>query len=102
MLVSSASATYMTHTIAMGRDGSIWAWGGAACLGLGDIEDRDRPTRIGGDSDWVAAAAGAVHSVALKRDGSRWAWGCDHRGQLGLGGVAIGNRPAMVSRFVAK
>ena len=47
----------------------------AGQLGLGDEEDRDRPTRVGGDSDWASVAAADEHTLAVKRDGTLWAWG---------------------------
>jgi len=77
------------HTLALKRDGSLWAWGdnGDGQLGLGDRANRDRPTRIGDDSDWAVVATGSTHTLALKRDGSLWAWGDDGDGQLGLGGA---------------
>ncbi|MEI6452458.1 MAG: RCC1 domain-containing protein, partial [Actinomycetes bacterium] len=40
-------ATGSHHTLALQRDGSLWAWGSNDCgqLGLGDTDKRDRPTR---------------------------------------------------------
>ena len=91
-------ATGARHTLALKRDGSLWAWGGNYCgqLGLGDDEGRDGPTRIGGDSDWAAVATGSERSLALKRDGSLWAWGADYDGQLGLDGGKDRNRPTRI------
>ena len=36
------------HSLALKRDGSLWGWGSNynGQLGLGDAEDRRRPTRI--------------------------------------------------------
>jgi trimeric autotransporter adhesin len=71
------------HVLAIKRDGSRWAWGRnfAGQLGNGK-RDPDFfspgtavPERVGTDTDWVAAAAGATHSVALKADGTLWYWG---------------------------
>jgi len=92
--VSAARA----HSLALKRDGSLWGWGNNkhGQLGLGDRDDRDRPARIGGDSDWAVAAVSA-HTLALKRDGSLWAWGFNYNGQLGLGDAEDRPRPMRVS-----
>ncbi len=75
------------HTLAIHKDGTLWAWGknDQGQLGLGDLRDRHAPTRVGSASDWVAVAAGANHSLALKSNGTLWAWGYNYDGELGLG-----------------
>ncbi len=75
------------HTLAIRKDGSLWAWGknDLGQLGLGDTSDRHTPTRVGSASNWVAVAAGADHSLALKSNGTLWAWGYNYDGELGLG-----------------
>lgn len=84
---SVAATAGGVHTLALKRNGSLWAWGdnGFGQLGLGNAEDRDRPTRVGDDGDWASVAAGEAHTLALKRDGSLWVWGDNKFGQLGLG-----------------
>jgi len=86
------------HSLALKRGGSLWAWGSNEYgqLGLGDRDDRNRPTRIGGDSDWAAVAAEYEHTLALKRDGSLWAWGYNYHGQLGLGDAKDRRRPTRI------
>ena len=88
-------AAGVRHSLGIKRDGSLWAWGdnGHGQLGLGDAALRDRPTRVGGDRDWLAVTAAFDHTLALKRDGSLWAWGYGEYGQLGLGDLAMCDRP---------
>ncbi len=66
------------HTLAIQKDGTLWAWGwnDDGQLGLGDrFINRYSPIRVGKDTSWVAVAAGRNHSLALKADGSLWTWG---------------------------
>lgn len=75
-----------SHTLAIGRDGSLWAWGeNGGRLGDGSDESRPFPVRIGDACDWIAASPGGAHSIGLRRDGSLWAWGANDAGQLGDG-----------------
>jgi alpha-tubulin suppressor-like RCC1 family protein len=77
----------MNFSVAIKRDGSLWAWGNndAGQLGVGDTEPRSRPTRVGRGNDWKAIAVGFGNVLALKRNGSLWAWGDNTLGQLGIG-----------------
>ena len=75
------------HSIALKRDGALWAWGYNAFgqLGNGSADDAHSPVLVKGGNDWTAFAAGDYHAIALKRDGSIWTWGLNKRGQLGVG-----------------
>ena len=77
------------HSLAIGSDGTLWAWGanGFGQLGLGtaDANPHARPARVGTATDWAAVAAGGACSLALRSDGTLWAWGAGSLGQLGTG-----------------
>lgn len=67
-------STGVQHTIALGSDGSVWAWGNNVPLGDGTVGESYTPKMIitGGVTD---IATGAYGSCAIKTDGSLWAWG---------------------------
>lgn len=52
--------------------------------------DRDRPTRVGADSDWALVDAGQGHTCATRAPGALWCWGRNSDGELGLGPGAPG------------
>jgi alpha-tubulin suppressor-like RCC1 family protein len=83
------------HSIAMKRDGALWAWGYNAFgqLGDGSADDAHSPVLVQGGNDWAAFAAGDYHTIARKRDGSIWTWGLNKRGQLGLGATPVKDKP---------
>lgn len=80
------------------RDGALYCWGNGADgrLGLGDTQDRESPTRVGSDSDWLAVATGAAHTCALQGDGGVWCFGSSSVGQLGQGTTESSSRPVRV------
>lgn len=112
------------HTLAMKRDGSLWAWGlnNYGQLGNGDTRDiraavpngsqhvgvygkqvangSDTPVRIDGGNEWVAISAQGHHSIGMKNDGSVWTWGLNWFGQLGIGSTE--NQPSPVRVRIAR
>ena len=80
------------HTLAVGENGEVWAWGRNASgqLGVGTgtsgTEASSTPVKVSSMlTDVVAVAAGSEHSLALKRDGTIFGWGHNSKGQLGNG-----------------
>src|SRR5262249_48253015 len=67
------------HSLALKRDGSLWAWGqnDRGQVGDGTKSTLFSPTLITQDHDWKTIQAGAFNSFALKRDGTIWGWGLD-------------------------
>ena len=86
-----ALVSAMAHTIALRRDGTVWAWGDntKGQLGNGTTDIADEPVQVLSDSsgtpltDVIAIAAGRDHSVAVTSDGTVWTWGDNKYGQLG-------------------
>jgi len=76
-----------THTLAVGPDGTVWAWGGNSSgqLGDGTTAGRSTPAPVRGLTDIVSVSAAGYHTVALRRDGTAWTWGPNYYGQLGDG-----------------
>jgi hypothetical protein len=72
-----AAVTCGTYdTVALRRNGTLWAWGtNYGMLGLGDPKNRYTPTQVGHDHDWKAVYQGSGYTLAVKRDDSLWAWG---------------------------
>jgi RHS repeat-associated protein len=81
----AAIAAGNQHSLALGGDGRVWAWGENAGgqLGTNSRTDASRPVPVAGVSDVVAIAAGDDHSLALGGEASVWAWGENASGQLG-------------------
>ena len=63
------------HSMALKRDGTLWAWGSNSYgqLGDGTSEDRNLPVEVG--SGFTKIAVGSTSSRGLKEDGTLWGWG---------------------------
>jgi len=84
-------STYASHNLAVGTDGSLWAWGTNLFGQIGNDRPnfegtRSHPVQImAGTYDWVYVNAGGAHSMGIREDGTLWAWGSNVNGTTGLG-----------------
>lgn len=72
-----SAANGVTHSVAIGRDGSLWAWGrnNHYQLGNGTNTDVALPQRIGTATNWKSVTAAGEHTFAIKTNGTLWYWG---------------------------
>jgi len=94
-----AIAAGRDHSLALGADGTVWAWGanGYGQLGDGTTTTRPTPQPVPGLGEIRAIAAGSVHSLAVAADGTVWAWGANGYGQLGDGTTMNRQVPVQVA-----
>ena len=78
-----------SHSLAVGSDGNLYAWGNNTNgqLGNGTTTNQTTATKAttptGTGTGFIQTAAGGSHSMALDRDGNIWTWGNNSKGQLG-------------------
>jgi alpha-tubulin suppressor-like RCC1 family protein len=87
-------------SLALKKDGTVWAWGDNEYgqLGNGTYTDSDTPVQVSGLSGMTAIGPpDARYSLALKSDGTVWAWGDNTYGDLGNGTYTTSNMPVQVS-----
>ncbi|MEO3863047.1 hypothetical protein [Acrocarpospora sp. B8E8] len=80
------------HILALGSDGTVWAWGDNEHWQLGDGTTirRSVPHPVSGLTGIVQVSAGHRFSLALAQDGTVHAWG--HNGYAELGDGTTANR----------
>lgn len=91
------------HTLAIGRDGNLWAWGQNTNgqVGDGTTADKNQPVKIKGDTKFTAVSAGSSHSLAIDTSGNLWIWGQGTR--LGMGAAApMVKEPTEIPAFADK
>jgi len=93
------------HTCAI-RGGELWCWGinDRGQLGLGDLESRSFPVRVGTESDWLTVSAASGHTCGIRSTnnvGGLYCWGDNEQGQLGTGaGEEMIPTPTLVSNNI--
>lgn len=96
----SEVVTAPAFTLAIHRDGSLWAWGvnTSGQLGIGkETSGVDRPQLVDRSHIWIAIAAGHDFSAGITSQGELFTWGSNTQGCLGEGGNAfIRDRPLPV------
>ena len=90
------------HTLALGNDGDIYAWGynSHGQLGNDSTTNSKYPVAVvmpSGVTKWTAVAAGAYHSLAIGNDGNVYAWGQNNFGELGDNSTTDSHVPVMVT-----
>lgn len=111
------SGTYVTNvkavsagnnfTVALKKDGTVWAWGSNFYGQLGDgtnaqaalpvqVKDAAGTGYLTGVSAITTGGGSGYHAIALKDDGTVWAWGYNSSGQLGDGTMTNRNLPVQV------
>ncbi|KAG3120740.1 hypothetical protein PI124_g1442 [Phytophthora idaei] len=78
------------HTVALTKDGEIWAWGNGEYGRLGNGEsdtcEVPEPIEFFSKDNVVSIAAGRDFSFALTDKGELYSWGGNSQNQLGIGG----------------
>lgn len=95
-IISISAGAY--HSLALKKDGTVWAWGGNknGQLGNGMYRSDRQAYQVQELTDIIEVATGYNHSVALKNDGTVWAWGGNDVGQLGDGTKIEKTKPIQV------
>lgn len=85
------------HAAALGRDGSLYAWGknDRGQLGMGIGDDIYHPYLV--LRSVIDVALGENHTLALTGDGGVLSWGANDRGQLGDGGYDDRGLPVRIT-----
>ena len=97
------------HSLALGSDGNVYAWGYNTYgqLGDGTTSSRNTPVRVKTpdrktypdlpkDFTYLQVSAGRDHSLAVGSDGNAWAWGWNGYGRLGDGTTSDRHAPVRV------
>ena len=78
-------ASERNHTLALSRDGIVYAWGNNENGQIGNNSTDVQLSPVAVLENVIQIAAGRGFSLALDSDGKVWSWGMDDRGQLGNG-----------------
>ncbi|MFN2476361.1 MAG: RCC1 domain-containing protein [Chthoniobacterales bacterium] len=100
-VTASAVSEGLAHSLAIGSDGKLYAWGGNnfGQLGNGSTANSTPPVVVSLPAGVTASAIGAGfnHSLAAGSDGKLYAWGSNGEGELGNGSTTQSTTPGLVS-----
>ena len=74
------------HSLAIDKNGRVWAWGSAGLGALGDNSSVQKcyPVLVAGSiKTFCQISAGSNHSVAIDKNGRAWGWGHNTFAQVG-------------------
>lgn len=68
------------HSLALSKEGTVWAWGSNEFgqLGIDGSGNQVKPIQVKGLTHIVSISAGMYESAALDNGGRIWSWGLDH------------------------
>lgn len=74
---AKAIAAGLEHYLAIGDDGALYSWGlnNYGQLGLGDLDNRMIPTKVGSKTDWISVSCGDYHSIAMDSNDNIYGFG---------------------------
>jgi alpha-tubulin suppressor-like RCC1 family protein len=94
------SASNNGQTIALLRDGAVYAWGNDAYAQLGDgnTKDQSTPERVAPPAGvaYATVASGGATSYAISTTGDVYAWGDNSEGEVGDGTRVTATEPVEV------
>src|SRR5207247_11406110 len=72
-----SASTGSGHSVALKRDGTLWAWGDNSVgqLGNGPGPNTANLVQVGTNQDWAAATCQGASTVGLRCNGTLWEWG---------------------------
>ncbi len=97
-VASVAAGSY--HSLAVKRDGTVWAWGDNDYRQLGSgssSTDYNVPVQASSLTGIISISAGGYHSLALKNDGTLLVFGYNSYGQLGNGTNSVSFVPEQLT-----
>jgi len=88
------------HSVALDKNGTVWAWGSNSDgqLGIGTVggSDLTSPAPVPGLNGVKAIAAGMYYTLALDDNGTVWAWGSNGDGEIGNASATSTATPVQV------
>jgi alpha-tubulin suppressor-like RCC1 family protein len=86
MEVIHVACTANYSSFAVTKNGEVYAWGHnrEGCLGVGNLENQNIPTKVNIPEEVSAIAAGDRHLIALTKKRNLYAWGWNLQYQVGF------------------
>lgn len=74
-------------TLALAKDGNMWAWGenGKGAFGNGTTTDSRTPIKVSTQVKFVDISTSSTNSAAIDESGNIWTWGTNIYGAIGDG-----------------